>query len=179
MVWEGDNIIATTRKMIGATDPAAAEPGTFRGEYGLSKQRNGVHGSDSVESSDREIALWFSPNEIVSNFESVSEPWVYEPRAPAKPKEPTSARVKGGLAQSEAQPQAKPTPAPAAASVTTSQTQEAKSTVPNIDIKAVQTPNPDGESDTSRARMGLIGGMAVAAVGVIAAGCYMMMKKKQ
>ena len=60
MVWEGDDIIATTRKMIGATDPVLAEMGTFRGDYGLSKQMNGFHGSDSVEAAEREIALWFN-----------------------------------------------------------------------------------------------------------------------
>lgn len=65
MVWEGDNVIATTRKMIGATDPAQASPGTFRGDYGLSKQKNGFHGSDSVESAQREIKLWFKDSELM------------------------------------------------------------------------------------------------------------------
>ena len=77
MVWEGDNVIATSRKMIGATDPAQADIGTFRGDYGLSKQKNGFHGSDSAESAEREIALWFKPEELC-NFDAVSSPWLYE-----------------------------------------------------------------------------------------------------
>ena len=79
MVWEGDDIVPTTRKMIGATDPAQARPGTFRGDFGLSKQKNGFHGSDSAESAEREINLWFDAKEIIG-FKSVSEPWLYEGR---------------------------------------------------------------------------------------------------
>ena len=78
MIWEGDDVIATTRKMIGATDPAQAEMGTFRGDYGLSKQMNGFHGSDSEEAAAREIALWFTKEEVMQGFQSVSEPWLYE-----------------------------------------------------------------------------------------------------
>ena len=81
MIWEGDDVIATSRKMIGATDPAQAEMGTLRGDYGLSKQMNGFHGSDSEESAAREIALWFKPEEIYQ-FDSVSESWIYEKPAP-------------------------------------------------------------------------------------------------
>ena len=77
MVWEGDDVILTGRKMIGATDPAESRPGTFRGDLGISKGRNGFHGSDSIEASDREIALWFTPEELTKS-ESVSEPWLYE-----------------------------------------------------------------------------------------------------
>ena len=77
MVWEGDDVILTGRKMIGATDPSEARPGTFRGDYGISKGRNGFHGSDSIEASKREIALWFKPDEL-TKAESVSEPWIYE-----------------------------------------------------------------------------------------------------
>ena len=77
MVFEGDQVIATGRKIIGATDPKDAEPGTLRGEYGLSKQRNSFHGSDSVESAEREIALWFKDGEV-QDFAEASEKWVYE-----------------------------------------------------------------------------------------------------
>ena len=77
MVWEGDGVILTGRKMIGATDPSEARSGTFRGDYGISKGRNGFHGSDSIEASDREIALWFSPEEL-NVVESAAEPWLYE-----------------------------------------------------------------------------------------------------
>lgn len=52
--------ISTVRKMIGSTDPAEANPGTIRGDYALSKFENVIHASDSKESAEREIALWFS-----------------------------------------------------------------------------------------------------------------------
>ena len=81
MVWEGDDIIATSRKFIGATDPAKAAPGTIRGDHGLSMRRNSVHGSDSVESAEREIAIWFPQQAKITTYANVSEPWVYE-RAP-------------------------------------------------------------------------------------------------
>ena len=87
MVWEGDDVIATSRKMIGATDPSAAAIGTFRGDFGISKQRNGFHGSDSVEAADREISLWFKPEEV-TQFDNVSEAWLYE--EPTKSKKPAS-----------------------------------------------------------------------------------------
>ena len=83
MVWEGDDVIATGRKIIGATDPAQAEIGTLRGDYGLSKQKNGFHGSDSLESAEREIKLWFKPEELI-NFDEVSGPWLYEKEPPVK-----------------------------------------------------------------------------------------------
>ena len=59
MVWEGTDIILTSRKLIGATDPQKAAIGTFRGDYGLCMGRNSVHGSDSKESAEREIKIWF------------------------------------------------------------------------------------------------------------------------
>ena len=77
MVWEGDNIIATSRKIIGATNPSLAAIGTLRGDYGICTGRNSVHGSDSVESADREIALWFDEEEV-SIWEEHGEPQVYE-----------------------------------------------------------------------------------------------------
>lgn len=60
MVLEGDDVVLTCRKMIGATNPAVAEQGTIRGDYGLVTQKNCIHGSDSVESANREIGVWFS-----------------------------------------------------------------------------------------------------------------------
>ena len=77
MVFEGDGVIATSRTIIGATDPQKAEIGTIRGDYGLNLGMNAVHGSDSVESAAREIALWFKPEEVLS-VNGVSEPWLYE-----------------------------------------------------------------------------------------------------
>ena len=58
-VLEGEGAIATARKTIGATNPADAEPGSLRGDFALAMPNNLVHGSDSPESAEREIALWF------------------------------------------------------------------------------------------------------------------------
>jgi len=59
LVLEGDGAIAVVRTTIGATNPADAAPGTVRGDLALSMPDNLVHGSDSPESAEREIALWF------------------------------------------------------------------------------------------------------------------------
>jgi nucleoside-diphosphate kinase len=56
---EGEGAIATLRRTIGATNPAEADPGTIRGDLAMSMPDNLVHGSDSPESAEREIALWF------------------------------------------------------------------------------------------------------------------------
>jgi len=58
-VLEGEGVIATARRTIGATNPAEADPGSLRGGYALAMPDNLVHGSDSPESAEREIALWF------------------------------------------------------------------------------------------------------------------------
>lgn len=77
MVWEGDNAVATGRKMLGATKPFESAPGTIRGDYCIDVGRNIIHGSDSVESAEKEIALWFAPGELV-NWESHSHSQIYE-----------------------------------------------------------------------------------------------------
>ncbi len=59
MVFEGQNAIALSRQMIGATDPLNAATGSIRGDYTLDKQANLIHGSDSPESAARELKLWF------------------------------------------------------------------------------------------------------------------------
>ena len=59
VVLEGDSAISVARNLIGATDGRTAAPGTIRGDFGLSKSNNLVHGSDSPESAEREIAIWF------------------------------------------------------------------------------------------------------------------------
>ena len=59
LVLEGDAAIAVVRTTIGATDPTNADPGTIRGDLALAMPNNLVHGSDSAESAEREIALWF------------------------------------------------------------------------------------------------------------------------
>jgi nucleoside-diphosphate kinase len=64
IVVEGEGAIATMRKTIGATSPANAEPGTIRGDLAVSMPDNLVHGSDSPESAEREIELWFSADEL-------------------------------------------------------------------------------------------------------------------
>ncbi len=59
MVLEGQNAIALSRQMIGATDPLQVAPGTIRGDLTLDKQANLIHGSDSPEAAGRELKLWF------------------------------------------------------------------------------------------------------------------------
>jgi nucleoside-diphosphate kinase len=65
LVVEGEGAIATLRQTIGATNPADAEPGSIRGDLATAMPDNLVHGSDSPESAQREIALWFSDDELV------------------------------------------------------------------------------------------------------------------
>jgi nucleoside-diphosphate kinase len=65
LVVEGEGAVATLRKTIGATNPADAEPGSIRGDLATSMPNNLVHGSDSPESAEREIALWFADDELV------------------------------------------------------------------------------------------------------------------
>ncbi len=64
-VFEGKNAVETARKTMGATDPKKAEPGTIRRDLGVDLQRNSVHGSDSPENAEIEIALYFTPKDIV------------------------------------------------------------------------------------------------------------------
>ncbi|MGL5033433.1 MAG: nucleoside-diphosphate kinase [Microcystaceae cyanobacterium] len=77
MVWEGDNVVVTSRQMIGATNPHAASPGTIRGDFGVAVGRNIIHGSDATETANREIALWFSEEELTS-WDTAIAPWLYE-----------------------------------------------------------------------------------------------------
>ena len=77
MVWEGDNAVATGRKMLGATKPFDSAPGTIRGDFCIDVGRNIIHGSDSVESANHEIGLWFKPEELV-HWESHSNSQIYE-----------------------------------------------------------------------------------------------------
>ena len=77
MVWEGNNAVATGRKMLGATRPQDSEPGTIRGDLCIDVGRNIIHGSDSVESANKEIGLWFGEKELF-NWKHHSASWVYE-----------------------------------------------------------------------------------------------------
>ena len=65
LVLEGEGAIAASRMTIGATNPAQAAPGSIRGDFALAMPNNLVHGSDSPESAEREIALWFVEDELV------------------------------------------------------------------------------------------------------------------
>ncbi len=76
MVWEGEGVIASARKIIGATNPLDAEPGTIRGDYGITIGRNLIHGSDAPETAASEIKLWFG--EDLCSWESAMKPWLYE-----------------------------------------------------------------------------------------------------
>ncbi|MGA3513430.1 nucleoside-diphosphate kinase, partial [Lactiplantibacillus plantarum] len=64
MVWQGNNVISTARSMMGKTNPADAASGTIRGDFATSVGMNIIHGSDSPESAEREIALWFGQGEV-------------------------------------------------------------------------------------------------------------------
>ena len=66
-VFEGKNAVEVIRKAMGPTDPARAEPGTIRGDFGLTIERNAVHGSDSAQNAEGEIELFFSKEEIFDN----------------------------------------------------------------------------------------------------------------
>jgi len=77
MVWEGDGVIAAARKLIGATNPLTAEPGTIRGDLGANIGRNLIHGSDAPETAEYEIGLWFKSDELV-NWTPTVMSWVHE-----------------------------------------------------------------------------------------------------
>ncbi|OXM16642.1 nucleoside-diphosphate kinase [Paenibacillus herberti] len=75
MIWEADNVIALTRAMIGKTDAVEAAPGTIRSDYAVHTNLNLIHGSDSPDNAEREISLWFTPEEIVS-YERTLARWI-------------------------------------------------------------------------------------------------------
>ncbi len=77
MIWQGTDIVATGRKMLGKTKPLESEPGTIRGDFCIDVGRNIIHGSDSIESAKREIALWFKPEEI-QTYTKINESMIYE-----------------------------------------------------------------------------------------------------
>ena len=75
-VFEGPNAVEQVRRMMGATDPQKAEPGTVRGDFGLFIQNNLIHGSDSPASAKREIALFFDKQDLLS-WERSADGWVF------------------------------------------------------------------------------------------------------
>ncbi|XP_018528310.1 nucleoside diphosphate kinase 3 isoform X2 [Lates calcarifer] len=76
MVWQGLDVVKTARKMLGETNPAESLPGTIRGDFCVETGRNVIHGSDSVESAQKEISLWFRQNELQC-WEDSSSRWIY------------------------------------------------------------------------------------------------------
>ena len=77
MVWEANNAVEIVRNTMGQTNPVNSAAGTIRGDLGIDIGRNLVHGSDSPESAEREVNLFFRPEEILS-YERAVEPWVNE-----------------------------------------------------------------------------------------------------
>ncbi|HON78370.1 MAG TPA: nucleoside-diphosphate kinase [Spirochaetota bacterium] len=76
MAIEGPNCISMIRKMVGATKPEDAEPGSIRGDYVSYMGKNIIHASDSPESAKRELALWFTADELIDYTRSV-DAWIY------------------------------------------------------------------------------------------------------
>ena len=73
MVWKGYDVIAGTRQIMGATGPLDAQVGTIRADFALVKEYNIVHGSDCVESAEREINIYFDEKEIFDEYENMAE----------------------------------------------------------------------------------------------------------
>jgi len=79
MVWAGADATRQVREMMGATDPADADPGTIRGDFALDLGRNVIHGSDHEDpgANEREISFFFDEDELVE-YERIDETWLYE-----------------------------------------------------------------------------------------------------
>ena len=90
MVWEGLDAVKQGRAMLGATNPLQSAPGSIRGDFrcvlvsmsaimvcSIQTGRNIIHGSDAVESANKEIAHWFKPEELV-DWNRDSNKWIYE-----------------------------------------------------------------------------------------------------
>ncbi|KAG1380114.1 hypothetical protein G6F61_004350 [Rhizopus arrhizus] len=76
MVWEGKDVVKQGRAMIGATNPLESAPGTIRGQYAISVGRNIIHGSDSFESAEKEINLWFGKAGELVDWTPANAEWV-------------------------------------------------------------------------------------------------------
>jgi nucleoside-diphosphate kinase len=77
LALRGINAIAICRKMMGATFGSKAEPGTIRGDYGISDSFNLIHGSDSPAAAEKELALFFQPGELVK-YDLIGAGWIYD-----------------------------------------------------------------------------------------------------
>lgn len=84
MAWEGSNVVASGRTMMGATNPKDSAPGTIRGDFSIDLGRNIIHGSDSVDSAERELAIFFSKEELLTGWGRTTEGWIYEKPEAAK-----------------------------------------------------------------------------------------------
>ena len=78
MVVEGYRAIESVRHMVGCTDPVKADVGTIRADFAQVMEYNVIHASDSLESADREIGIYFRPEEIYDNWQSMLELITYE-----------------------------------------------------------------------------------------------------
>lgn len=76
MILSGENAVSVARTLIGETNPASSQPGTIRGDYGLTVGKNIIHGSDAVESAEREISIWFKDSETVE-YTVDDNKWIY------------------------------------------------------------------------------------------------------
>ena len=77
MVWEGPNAVAAVRQTMGSTRPTEAAPGTLRHDFALEVGRNLTHASDEPANGEKEVALWFKPDELV-NWNREIDKWVFE-----------------------------------------------------------------------------------------------------
>jgi len=77
MVWEGPNAVAAVRQTMGSTRPTEAAPGSIRHDFGLTVGRNLTHASDSPETAEEEVKLWFKPAELVAWSRDVDR-WIFE-----------------------------------------------------------------------------------------------------
>ena len=76
MVWSGENVVKGVRQTVGATNPVEAAPGTIRHDFAAKMDRNLIHASDAVPTAEREIALWFKPEEIIE-WDKIGFDWVF------------------------------------------------------------------------------------------------------
>ena len=77
MVWDGPNAIEAVRQTMGKTNPTEAAPGSIRHDFGLEIGRNLTHASDTPENGEKEVALWFTDQELL-NWERALDPWIQE-----------------------------------------------------------------------------------------------------
>ena len=77
MVWQGLDVVRQGRKMLGETKPLDSQPGTIRGDFCIDVSRNIMHGSDSIESAEHEIGLWFKEEELC-NYTACCSGLIYE-----------------------------------------------------------------------------------------------------